>query len=188
MYLIDNILVDESISDKHFLCDLSKCKGACCTIKGITGAPLLDEELEILKDIFDLVKYYLSDKSLEYIEDFGLWQGEKGDYSTQTINKHDCVFVFYRDNIAYCAIEQAYRDKKINYKKPLSCHLFPVRVGAFGGKALYYEKMSVCSPALHNGKEKNTKIYEMTEEALIRALGQEWYDNYEIFLENKGKE
>ncbi len=186
MYLIDNILVDEAISDVDFLCDLSKCKGACCTIKGVTGAPLLDEELEILQETFPQTKPYLSKKSLDYIENNGMWQGEKGDYSTQTINNRDCVFVFYRGDIAFCAIEQAYRDGKIDFKKPLSCHLFPIRVGDFGGKALYYERMSVCSPALRNGKNKKVKISDMTKEALVRTLGQEWYDKYTEFVENRG--
>lgn len=185
MYLIDNILVDEQISENHFLCDLNRCKGACCNVFGVSGAPLKDEEIDILFAIFDTVKPYLSEKSLQYIEKNNFYQGEPGDYSTNCINNRDCVFVTYdSNNIAYCGIEKAYRDGKTDYKKPISCHLFPVRVGDFGGKALYYEKMSCCKTALYNGKEKDVKIYQMTKEALIRGFGKEWYDKYCNFINN----
>jgi hypothetical protein len=185
MYLIDNILVDENISKRHFLCDLKKCKGGCCTIKGDTGAPLLDSEITVLENIFPSVKTYLSKKSIKYIEKFGMVQGKEGDYSTQTIDGYDCVFVFYRDDIAFCAIEQAYLDKKIDFKKPVSCHLFPVRVSDFGGTALYYEKMDVCKPALKNGKDKNVKINQMTKEAFERSFGKSWTEKYNKFVEEK---
>lgn len=186
MYLIDKILVDEHIGTKPFLCDLNKCKGACCTIFGTSGAPLLDSEVKVIRELLDKIKPYLSERSLKYIEKHDFFQGKPGNYSTSCIKMRDCVFVYYKDNddIAYCAIEQAYKDGIIEYKKPISCHLFPIRVGEFGGTSLYYEKMSVCKPALKTGKEKDVKIYQMTEEALVRAFGQEWYDKYAEFLNN----
>lgn len=178
MILINEILVEDRISTNYFECDLKRCKGACCTFPGEHGAPLLDEEVEIIKDVLPIAMDYLSEKSIKYIEHHGFIQGNSGEYTTMCIDKKDCVFVYYEGDIALCAIEKAYRDKKINFKKPVSCHLFPIRVGDFNGKYLYYEKIPQCNSAISKGFDTNTRIYESVKEALIRAFGDEWYQKY----------
>jgi len=184
MILIDEVLVEDRISSNYFECDLKRCKGACCTFPGEHGAPLLDEEIAILKEVLPSAMDYLSEKSIKYIENHGFIQGSSGEYTTMCIDKKDCVFVFYEGDIALCAIEKANRDGKISFKKPISCHLFPIRVGNFNGKYLYYEKISQCSSAISKGFDTNTKIYESVKDALIRSFGEEWYQNY---LEEIGK-
>lgn len=190
MYLVENILVDENIHKTNFLCDLNKCKGGCCTIYGYSGAPLLDEEIPVIQENLRIIKKYLSSESNRILKNEKFYQGEKGDYSTLCIDNRDCIFVYYEDgsNIAFCAIEKAYNNQEINFKKPLSCHLFPIRQGDFGGKSIYYEKMDECKPALKNGKKNKVKIYEMTKESLVRAFGLEWYKSYCEFLEGLNKE
>ncbi len=178
MKLIDDILVDDRIATTHFECDLQKCKGACCTFPGEYGAPLLDEEVDKIKEVLPFAMDYLSDESKKYIQEHGLIQGTPGNYTTMCIDKRDCVFVYYEGDVALCSIEKAYRDKKINFKKPISCHLFPIRVGQFDGKMLYYEEIPECASALIKGKENNTKIYESVKDAIIRAFGENWYNNY----------
>ena len=186
MYLIDEILVDEEISSTHFLCDLKKCSGGCCTIPGETGAPLLSSEIPVIEQYLDIIKKNLDVRSIDMINKQGFYQEKDNELSTNCHNGKDCVFVYYekkdKHKIAYCGIEKAYNDGKIDFKKPLSCHLFPVRAGNFGGTSLFYDKMEVCKPALKNGEKKDVKIYEMTKESLIRAFGEEWYGKYTQFL------
>jgi hypothetical protein len=178
MILIDKILVDDKIGITHFDCDLKKCKGACCTFPGEYGAPVLDEEIELIKESLSAAMEYLSEKSISIIENEGFIQGDDGHYTTMCINKRDCVFVYYEDDIALCALERAYRDNKTTFKKPVSCHLFPIRVGDYNGTYLYYERIPECSPALVNGLKKNVHIYESVKEAIIRTFGEKWYENY----------
>lgn len=178
MILVDDILVEDRIASTHFECDLQKCKGACCTFPGEYGAPLLDEEVDKIKEALPYAMEYLSEKSIKHIEEQGFIQGSPGEYTTTCIEKKDCVFVYYEGDIAFCSIEKAYRDGKIDFKKPISCHLFPIRVGNFNGKYLYYEKIPECNAALIRGKEKQVKIYQSVKEALIRAYGEDWYNNY----------
>jgi len=178
MIEIKSILVEDRIHNNYFDCDLKKCKGACCTFPGEYGAPLIEEEVDILKEIMPVVWEYLSEKSKNYIVENGFVQYTSNTITTNCIDKKDCVFVFYDGDIALCAIEKAYRDGKINFKKPISCHLFPIRVGDFNGKFLYYEKIPECNPAIKKGFENNTKIYQSVKEALIRAFGENWYEEY----------
>ncbi len=178
MILIDNILVDERIATTDFDCDLRKCKGACCTFPGEYGAPVLDEEIASIKESLPYALEYLSEKSKKIIEKIGFVVGEPGNMTTVCIEKRDCVFVFYEGDIAFCALEKAYREGKTNFKKPISCHLFPIRTGTFGGKSIYYEKISQCDPAILNGGRNGLKIYSSAKEALIRAFGEIWYNNY----------
>ena len=178
MILINDILVEDRIATNYFECDLEKCKGACCTFPGEYGAPLLEEEVDKIREVFPIVKEYLSEKSLNYIKEHGQVQGDPEHHTTMCIDKKDCVFVYYEGEIALCEIEKAYRDGKIDFKKPISCHLFPIRVGYYNGQYLYYEKISQCNPAIPNGFEKNVKIHQSVSEALIRSFGKEWYDKY----------
>lgn len=178
MILIDNILVDERIGTTDFECDLTKCKGACCTFPGDYGAPVLDDEIQKIMQSLPHAMEYLSEKSIKVIEEIGFVSGLPGNMTTICIEKKDCVFVFYEGDIALCALEKAYRDGKTDFMKPVSCHLFPIRVGNYGGKSLYYEKISECDPALSNGNKHGKKIYSSVKDAIIREFGESWYNNF----------
>lgn len=178
MILIDNILVDEKIGDTYFSCDLTKCKGACCTFPGDYGAPVLKEEIALMEESLPFASEYLSERSKSIIQKEGIVTEISGSYYTNCIEKKDCVFVYYDGDIALCSIEKAYLDGKIKFRKPVSCHLFPVRVSNFSGKYLYYEKIDECNPALQHGKSKNIKIKDSVKDALIRSYGEDWYDVY----------
>ncbi len=188
MFIIDNILGDESITSTHFLCDLNKCKGACCTVKGGQGAPVLDSEVDEVNNSIKAASVYLSDRSKAIIHEHGAVEGTEGDFTTRCIDDHDCVFVYYEkgSDIAKCAIEKAYFEGALSFRKPISCHLFPVRVADFNGPYLYYDEFPECKPALDNGKKQNVKIHQSVKEALIRAYSEEWYERLDKFstLEN----
>lgn len=186
MYQIDNILIDEEIAGAKFSCDLQKCKGACCTFPGEYGAPLLDNEIELMKEAYPAAKEYLSPRSIKIIESEGFYEGKTGDLSTKCIDKKDCVFVYYtEEKIAKCAIEKAYFDGKTEFRKPISCHLFPIRVGNFGGPYLYYEKFIECRPGVKSGKENNIELYQSLKESLTRAYGAEWYEKLDKLIQEK---
>lgn len=178
MILINEILVDEKISETHFSCDLTICKGACCTFPGEYGAPVLYDEIELIKASLPVAIEYLSQKSINAIEKEGMITEINGHYFTSCIDKKDCVFVYYDGDIALCSLEKAYLDGKSQFRKPVSCHLFPIRVANFGGEYIYYEKIDECSPAIESGRKKNLKIFDSVKDALIRAFGEEWYDSY----------
>lgn len=186
MIEIDNILLDEEIANAPFSCNLSKCKGGCCTFPGKHGAPVFDNELEDLEKALPAAMEYLSERSINYIKKKGFLQGEEGKYTTRTIDDKDCVFVYFdKKGVALCALQAAYMDGKTDFIKPLSCHLFPIRIGNFAGSYLYYEKFDVCRPAIPHGKKTGTKVYQEAKEGLIRAFGEEWYDKLVEVLEKE---
>ncbi|MFA6571501.1 MAG: DUF3109 family protein [Bacteroidota bacterium] len=172
---VNNIILDEEVLTEKFACDLEKCKGACCTFPGEYGAPVLDEEVELLKESFGVAKQYLSEKSLSYIEKHGLVEGVAGNYSTVCINKRDCVFVYYEKDVAKCSIEKGYFEGKNRFRKPISCHLFPVRVARDNPDYIYYVRISECNPAREKTVNEGKHLYVCLKDAFIRAFGSEWY-------------
>ncbi len=175
MYSIDNILIDEDIISSCFACNLDKCNGACCTFPGEFGAPLLDSEIGIIDKSLDNAKEFLDNRSIQIINDEGFFEGEKGSYTTMCIDKKDCVFVYYQGKIAKCALEKAYFEGKSEFRKPLSCHLFPIRIAKFGSDYLYYEKIGECASAIDSGNEAKVRLYEFLKEPIVRAKGESWY-------------
>ncbi len=172
---IDNIAVGSEIFENTFTCDLGKCKGACCTMESEFGAPITKEEIEIITKIYPIVKDYLPKTSIKEIEKNGFWIEKHGELMTRSIDKRDCVFVTYEGDIAKCGIEKAFREGKVDFPKPVSCHLFPIRVSNFGGPVLRYEKYGDCSPAVEKGKRTKISIFDFCREALERAFGKEWF-------------
>lgn len=185
MILIDKILINEEVISTKFSCDLKKCKGACCTFRSQYGAPLKDEEIPLIEEHLATAMEYLDKRSKNIIKNKGFYEGVPGDYSTLCIEEKDCVFVFYDGDIAKCAFEKAYFDGKSDFRKPISCHLFPIRVGEFGGEYLFYSKFSECAPALTKGEKDNTYIYECVESALRREYGDEWYQFLDDYVKSK---
>ncbi|MFA5512404.1 MAG: DUF3109 family protein [Candidatus Kapaibacterium sp.] len=182
MILINDILVDEKIGVTDFACDLTKCKGACCTFPGEYGAPVLEEEIEQIINCLPHAVEYLSERSVKVLEDDGIVTETEGLFHTVCIDKKDCVFVYYENDIALCSLEKAYTEGKTNFRKPVSCHLFPVRVANFGGKYIYYEQINECNPALAKGRTNKLKIYDSVKDALIRNFGEDWYNSYLSYL------
>ncbi len=175
MVTVEEVLVSKEIEDSHFACDLNKCKGACCTLESNFGAPLLEEEIGQIDEILPVVKKYLPGEHVKEIEKNGFYERNDGELMTKSVGKKACVFVFYENGIARCGIEKAYFNNEINFRKPLSCHLFPIRISKFGGDVLRYEKFNECQPAVINGMEKEIKLVDFCGDALQRAFGREWF-------------
>ncbi|MFC2130241.1 DUF3109 family protein [Bacteroidota bacterium] len=178
MILIDGVLVEEDLIHKKFCCDLKKCKGACCTFYGEFGAPVLDSEVELMEECKTFAEKYLSEQSKSYIIKHGVVEGIAGNYTTVCMNKKDCVFVYYEDDIAFCALEKAYLSGATNFRKPLSCHLFPVRVAYWSNGHLYFSEIPECDSAVKKGKKEDIFLYYTVKEALIRKFGKSWYENF----------
>lgn len=177
MFQLGKTIVSEDIIDKDFVCNLSACKGACC-VEGEAGAPLDKKETEILKGIYDKVKPYLRKEGIEAIEKQGVFiTSEDGDLETPLIHGAECAYVvFSEDSTALCGIEQAYNNGDIDWKKPISCHLYPIRVKEYSEfSAVNYHKWQLCDDACSLGKELQVPVYKFVKEALIRKFGEDWY-------------
>ncbi len=182
MFQVENTLVTEDLFEKEFVCNLNACKGICC-VEGDSGAPLLDDEKKILDDIYEQVKPYLTKKGIEVIESLGKYIIDfQGELTTPLINNKECAYIVKEDNGNYsCGIEKAFLDKKIKWQKPISCHLYPVRVKDFSGFfAVNYDKWDICSDACVLGQQLKVPLYKFLKEPLIRKFGNEWYKEIEI--------
>lgn len=180
MIKVGEVLISDDIRDKEFVCNLEKCKGACC-VEGDYGAPLEEGELEILEEIYPRIKSYLSDAGKKVIEKEGVYTvDDDGELCTPIIDGRECAYAIYdKKGVLKCGIEQAYNDGKIAWKKPISCHLYPIRVSNKKSfEALNYHKWHICSPACALGRELQVPIYKFLKEPLIRKYGQDWY--YEL--------
>lgn len=176
---IDGVLVSKEILKTKFTCDLEVCKGACCTMKSDFGAPLNSEEIKIIEENLSIITEYLTTNSREEIKKNGFWEKKDEELMTRSMGDEDCVFVYYEGNIARCSIERAYNENKIDFIKPISCHLFPIRVTDFGGDVLRYEKYQDCEPALKKGEETDLSILEFCEEPIKRAYNNKFYNKLE---------
>ena len=181
MIKVKDVLVADDVISAQFVCNLNKCRGACC-VEGDLGAPLDEDELDKIDEVIEIVKPYLSEEAVEVLEKKGGYLlDEDGDFSTTTIDRKECAFAFYDEQgILKCSIEQAYNDGKTDFKKPISCHLYPIRVSKLAGfEALNYNQWSICSPACDLGKELKIPVYKFLKEALIRKFGKEWFEELE---------
>ena len=189
MFQLGKTIVSENLIDKDFVCNLSACKGACC-IDGDAGAPLNIEETNILDDIYPKIKSFLRKEGIEAIEKQGTWiTSDFGELETPLINGADCAYVIFDDkNTALCAIEEAYNQGIVDWKKPVSCHLYPVRVKEYSEfAAVNYDKWEICDDACSLGKELQVPVYKFVKQALVRKFGQNWYDELEDIAEKRKK-
>ncbi len=177
MIIIDEILVSDEIKEIHFACELSICHGDCC-VDGDAGAPLEEEEISILEDEVDDIKPYMTKQGLEVINRVGVFEYDvDGEYVTPLVNDNECAFVYFEDGINYCAIEKAYIEGKIKFQKPISCHLYPIRLSKVGpSTAVNYHNWHICSPALIAGKKSGIPLYKYLKLPLIRKFGESWYN------------
>lgn len=177
MILVDNAVISDDIKEQFFVCDLNACKGACC-VEGDLGAPLEESELKELEEAYEAVKPYLSAEGLMAIEKGGLYIKDfEGDFSTTTINDRECAFAVYDENkVLKCGIEQAYFDGKTTFRKPVSCHLYPIRITKYDHyDALNYDRWDICSAACTLGDKLGVPVYKFLKDALIRKYGEAWY-------------
>lgn len=178
MIEIDKTLVSTELFEKKFVCDLAACKGACC-IEGDTGAPISVDEIEILERIYDDVLPYMAPAGIEAIEAQDKYViGEDGEFETPLVNQKECAYVFFDDNeIAKCAIEAAYIDGKINFKKPISCHLYPIRVTEYKRfDAVNFHDWNICEAACRCGEKLEVQLFRFLKDPLIRKFGIIWYE------------
>lgn len=176
MFQLGKTIVSEEILEREFVCNLFACKGTCC-IDGDAGAPLNEDETKILEEIYPKVKPYLRPEGITAIEAQGTWvKGEDGDFETTLIEGKDCAYVIFDGETALCGIEQAYNEGIVSWKKPVSCHLYPIRVKDFTEfTAVNYDKWHICDDACTLGKELQVPVYKFVKEALIRRFGEDWY-------------
>jgi len=178
MLQIDDTIISLDIIEEFFLCDISLCKGQCC-VDGDSGAPVEEEEVPLLKKFLPDIWKDLSFEAQKIIDKQGVvYIDEDGEYVTSLVNGEDCVFTYYDEQgVCKCAFEKAYHEGKIDFYKPISCHLYPIRVAKYHDfQAVNYHRWSVCGSARKLGKKEGLKIYQFLKEPLIRKFGQEWYD------------
>lgn len=180
MIQIDDTIISMDLFDKQFCCDLSVCKGECC-IEGDSGAPLEESELPILEKILPIIWNDLSPVSQEVINKQGVsYVDIEGDRVTSIVNGGECVFSYVDENgVCKCAIEKAYKEGRIDFYKPISCHLYPVRLEKLrnGTVAINIHRWKVCQAAFEMGKKVGLPVYKFLKEPLIRRFGAEWYEN-----------
>jgi hypothetical protein len=181
---IDNILVSDEIVSEQFVCDLNKCKGGCCE-DGDSGAPLTDEELGFLRTLIEEIKPYITQEGIKVLQTEGLYKyDQEFGWVTPTIGGKMCAYGF-RDHLGIikCGIEQAYLEKKINWKKPISCHLFPVKITKSKRQnqeyVNYEPRQDLCKAACKLGKQLKVPVYAFLKEALIRKYGEDFYSTLE---------
>ena len=180
MLVVNDVLVSDEVVQEHFICDLDACKGACCW-EGDFGAPLEKAELSILDEIYDSIKDFLTSDGHAAIEAQGkyVFFEEMGKYGTTLVNGAACAYLTYdHEGIAKCGIEIAHQAGACDFLKPISCHLYPIRVKSevAGFEGLNYERWHICSPACKLGKKEKVPVYVFLKDALIRKYGAEFYE------------
>jgi len=188
MIKVGEVLVSDDIKEVEFVCNLEKCKGACC-VEGDLGAPLEESELEIMKSIQKEVRPYITKEGAKAIDEQGPYiLDEDGDFSTPTIGGKECAYALYdKQGVLKCGIEQAYLDGKIGFRKPISCHLYPIRIttNKKGFEAVNYHKWDICSAACQLGKALGVPVYRFLKDPLIRKYGEGWYAELVAQIEHK---
>lgn len=189
MFIIGNTIVSDAIIEQNFVCNIEKCKGACC-IEGDQGAPLASEDIEKITEHLMHIKPYMSEQGKKLLADRGFYEVDNdGDTVTTCLPAGECVFVVYDENLNLaCAIQKANAEQEFDYPKPISCHLYPIRVSNFKQMdALSYHEWQVCSPACALGKQLKVPVYKFLEEPLVRKYGQEWWDELYAIAKDWGK-
>lgn len=194
MLQIQDTLVSLDLAERFFCCDIESCHGCCC-IEGDAGAPIDEEEKRKLEEILPAIRKYLSPEALDIIDKQGVsYIDPEGDLVTSIVNGKNCVFTtIASDGTCLCAIEKAYRQGEIAFTKPVSCHLYPLRITKYPTlTAVNFHRWDICRCAEILGKKENIRLYRFLREPLVRHFGQEWYDELseacEAYLEQYGQE
>ncbi|MES2798490.1 MAG: DUF3109 family protein [Bacteroidota bacterium] len=179
---IDDKVVSTRIFEEKFVCDLNACKGACC-IHGDAGAPIDMEEIDLLEELLPAILPYMREEGKAAVATSGVFYvDQENDFATTLVNDSECAFVYFDEKgITKCAIEKAYLEGKSTFKKPISCHLYPIRVKKFPDfTALNYNEWDICAPACACGSELNVSVFRFLKEPLIRVFGEDFYHDLEL--------
>ncbi|MFW5657112.1 MAG: DUF3109 family protein [Bacteroidota bacterium] len=189
MLQIDNKILSLDIIEKKFVCDVERCKGACC-VHGDSGAPLEDNEVTILEEEYRNIKPFLRKEGVEAIENQGIWVVDSdNDKVTPLVNNNECAYVVFDNGIAKCGIEKAYTEGATYFQKPVSCHLYPIRTKKHKEfEGMNYDTWDICKPALKLGERLNVPVYVFVKDALIRKYGKDWYQKLKIAVNEIEKE
>lgn len=185
MIEVDGKIVSDDILTECFACDLKACKGICC-VEGNAGAPLEIDEVDILEQEYESYRPYMTPEGIASVEKNGFMVVDPdGDYTTPLVNDAECAYSYQENGTTFCAIEKAYREGKCSFKKPISCHLYPIRLVNFsaGGVGLNYHRWDVCSPACELGKKLGIPVYKALQEPIKRRFGEEFYSQLECAAE-----
>lgn len=177
MIQIQDTILSNDIFEEHFICDLCKCKGQCC-VEGESGAPITLEERARIQSILPEILDDLSPAAREVIDEQGIsYVDHDGELVTSLVKGRECVFAYYDEHgICKCAIDTAYREGRIPVQKPISCHLYPIRLNEYDQfTAVNYHRWSVCQPAVRKGRAEGLPLFRFLKEPLIRKFGEEWY-------------
>ncbi len=175
---VEDKVVSTQIFERKFVCDLNSCKGACC-IEGDAGAPLTIEEVSIIEEDLESIKPYMRAEGIQAVEQDGVfYMDQDNEPVTTLVNGKECAFVYFDEQgITKCSIEQAHKEGKTSFKKPISCHLYPIRVKKFNEfQALNYDVWDICAPACSCGNELNVPVFRFLKEPLIRAFGTSFFN------------
>ena len=193
MLQIGDTIISLDVIESQFICDLCKCKGQCC-VDGESGAPLEKEENDKINEILPIIWDELSPEAQALIEVQGIsYKDYDGELVTSIIKGEECVFTYFdEDGVCKCVIDKAYREGRITVPKPISCHLYPIRLQKYPNfTAVNYHKWSVCKPAVELGKREGVELYKFLKEPLIRKFGEKWYtelcDTVELLEKEKKK-
>ena len=190
MIEIDGKIIATDLLTEEFCCDLSVCKGECC-VEGDSGAPLDIEEVDLLEQEWENYKPYMTPEGVEEIERQGFMVVDvDGDYTTPLVDGAQCAYAFKENGITFCAIERAYREGKTTFLKPISCHLYPIRVKRFstGDYGLNLHRWNICKCAFECGKKNGVKLYRALREPIVRAFGEDFYEQLcqaALYVENE---
>lgn len=181
MIIINNTIIKDDLIQARFICDLPRCKGDCC-VGGDAGAPLEEEEIGIMEDELEAIKPFMTQSGLKVVEEQGVFDyDDMGNMVTPLVNDRECAFAgFHENGVSFCAIEKAWLDGKTPFRKPVSCHLYPIRLNEKDGFIhLNYHQWSICVPAKRKGEKAGLPLYKFLKEALVRRFGEEWYAQLE---------
>ena len=181
MIQIKDKVVSKDLFDHHFICHLQKCEGNCCVF-GDSGAPLEDEEVRTLDLHIESIKPFMRAEGLREIAAQGNWMIDAdGDKVTPLVNREECAYVIFEEGIAWCAIERAYKAGSLDFQKPVSCHLYPIRVSQLNtGAALNYHRWSICEPARILGEKEQVPVFRFLKDPIIRVYGSDFYEELEL--------
>ena len=178
MFVIGECVIENEVAGASFACDVHACRGACCTLPGGRGAPLEDAEAGEIARALPHAGQFLTRASLRAIESGGIVEGPAGDLATPCIAGRECVYAYFEEGIARCSFEAAYERGLTQWRKPLSCHLFPIRIRHFGKDEIHYEMIAECAPGRARGELQRVPLAEFLREPLTRRFGEAWYQEF----------
>ena len=181
MIEIDDKIVSADLLRECFACDLAQCKGICC-VEGNSGAPLEMDEVDVLEEEWENYRPYMTPEGIEAVERQGFMVVDPDvDYTTPLVDEPECANTSEENGITYCAIERAWKEGKTSFRKPISCHLYPIRLASFsnGSIGLNYHRWEVCRPACECGKRLGIPVYRALKEPIVRRFGEDFYHQLE---------